>query len=106
MTVQPYFLQRIDEISRPIPDEAPLMTAKAPSNRYLLIANLIFGDVLCGELGIIQSAVSALKILNIVAKEEEELIVDASAFLFADEGELAHKVLTHSDLNFTFFFHS
>jgi hypothetical protein len=50
--VQPYFLQRIDAISRPMPDEAPLMTAKAPSNRYLLIADLIFADILCGELGV------------------------------------------------------
>ena len=71
----------------------------------LFIADLIFGDVLCRKLGIRQSAVRALKILNIVSEKEEKLIVDASAFLFADEGELTHKVLAHSDLDLTFFFH-
>jgi hypothetical protein len=71
----------------------------------LLIAYLIFADILCGKLGIRQSAVSALKILNIIAKEEHELIVDASSLFFADNRELTHKVLAHSDLDLTFFFH-
>jgi hypothetical protein len=99
-TRQPYFPQRSFDSSYPSPEEAPLMTA------VLFIADLIFGNVLFGKLGARQSAVGALKILNIVTKEEEELVVDASAFLFADDCELAHKVLAHSDLNFTFFFHN
>jgi hypothetical protein len=71
----------------------------------LLIADLIFADILGGKLGIRQSAVGALKILNIIAKKEHKLIVDASSLFFADNRELTHKVLAHSDLDLTFFFH-
>ena len=47
----------------------------------------------------------AFEILNIVAKEEEELIVYASSFLFTDNGELFHKILAHFNFNLILFFH-